>query len=49
MLYIADVQSFEAIHSEIEKIVVVDELVDNWTYPLIQPHLIQEAQSRGFL
>ena len=49
MLYMADVQSFEAIHSEIEKIIIVEELVDNWTYPLIQPHLIQEAKSRGFL
>ena len=49
MLYIADVYTFEAFHSEIEKIIVVDELVDNWTYPLIQPHLIQEAQNRGFL
>ncbi len=49
MLYVADIYSFEEIHSEIEKIIVVDELVDNWTYPLIQPHLIKEAQKRGFL
>lgn len=49
MLYIADIFSFEELHSEIEKIVVVDELVENWTYPLIQPKLIEEAQRRGFL
>ena len=49
MLYIADIHSFGEIHSEIEEIVVVDNLVENWTYPLIQPKLIEEAQRRGFL
>lgn len=49
MLYIADIHSFGEIHSEIEKIVVVDNLVENWKYPLIQPKLIEEAQRRGFL
>lgn len=49
MLYIADIYSFEEIHSEIEKIVILDNLVENWTYPLIQPKLIEEAQRRGFL
>lgn len=49
MLYIADIHSFGEIHSEIEKIVVVDNLVENWTYPLIQPKLIEEAQRRGYL
>lgn len=49
MLFIAAVFSFEEIHSEIEKIVISDELVDNWTYPLIQPKLIAEAQRRGYL
>ena len=42
MLYIADIYSFEEIHSEIEKIIFTDELVDDWTYPLIQPKLIEE-------
>ena len=41
MLYFADIVSFEALHSEIEKIMITDELVDNWTYPLIQPKLIE--------
>lgn len=49
MLYIADIYSFGEIHSEIEKVVVSDDLVDNWTYPLIQPRLIEEAKRRGFL
>lgn len=49
MLYIADIFSFEEIHSEIEKIIITDKLVDNWTYPLIQPKLLQETQRRGFL
>ncbi len=49
MLFIANVFSFEEINSEIEKIILVDELVDNWTYPLIQPKLIEEARNRGYL
>ena len=49
MLYIADIVSFEELHSEIEKILITDELVDNWTYPLIQPKLIEEAHKRGFI
>ena len=49
MLYFADIYFFNDIHSEIEKIVVLDNLTENWTYPLIQPKLIEEAQKRGFL
>ena len=49
MLYAADVFSFEELHSEIEKILVTDTLVENWTYPLIQPKLIEEAKNRGFV
>ncbi len=48
MLYVADVFSLSEIHSEIEKIIVTDQLVDRWTYPLIQPKLIAEAQRRGY-
>ncbi len=47
MLYVADIFSFEEIHSEIEKIVICDELIKDWTYPLIQPKLIEEASRRG--
>ena len=49
MLYFADIFSFEEIHSEIEKIVLMDELAENWTYPLIQPKLIDEARHRGVI
>lgn len=45
MLFFADVFSFEEIHSEIEKILITDNLVENWTYPLIQPKLIEEAKT----
>ncbi len=48
MLYVADVFALSEIHSEIEKIIVTDQLVDRWTYPLIQPKLIAEAQRRGY-
>lgn len=48
-LYFADVFKFEnQLHSEIEKIIITDDLIDNWTYPLIQPKLIEEAGRRGF-
>lgn len=46
MLYFADIHSFEEIHSEIEKIILMDDLVKDWTYPLIQPKLIEEAKRR---
>lgn len=49
MLFLADIVSFEEIHSEIERILITDELVDNWTYPLIQPKLLEEARNRGYL
>lgn len=49
MLFIADIVSFEELHSEIEKILITDHLVDNWTYPLIQPKLLEEAKNRGYL
>lgn len=50
MLFFADIKCFETeLHSEIEKIVVTDELPKRWTYPHIQPHLMNEAKKRGFL
>ena len=49
MLFVADVFAFEELHSEIEKILITDTLVENWTYPLIQPKLIAEAKNRGFI
>lgn len=50
MLYYAEVTSFEEeLHSEIEKILLTEELSENWTYPDIQPILIEEAARLGFL
>ena len=47
MLYYADVKEFDKeLHSEIEKIVLLDDLPMEWTYPLIQPLLIKEYQRR---
>ena len=47
MLYFADIKSFDAeIHSEMEKVVLFDDLPKEWTYPLIQPLLIEEYQKR---
>ena len=46
MLYAAEIFSFEEIHSEIEKIVLSDDLIRQWTYPLIQPKLIEEWERR---
>lgn len=50
MLYVAEIFSFEKeLHSEIESILITDKLVDDWTYPLIQPKLLNEAIRRGYL
>lgn len=49
MLYFADIRSFEEIHSEIEKIIITDSLPENWTYPLIQPFLLEHAEKLGFI
>ncbi len=47
MLYVAEVRTFEEeVHSEIEKIVLMEDLPQDWTYPDIQPYLIREAQRR---
>lgn len=49
MLYYANVRALEKeLQSEIEKIVVTDNLPETWTYPLIQPKLLAEAQKRGY-
>lgn len=50
MLYFAEVHEFEKqLHSEIEKIILTDEPVKDWTYPEIQPKLMEEAKKRGFI
>lgn len=50
MLYSARITAFEKeLHSEIEKVLLLDEIPQKWTYPLIQPRLIEEAIRRGCL
>lgn len=50
MLYFAEIREFEReLHSEIEKIILTDSFPDDWTYPLIQPKLMEKARERGFI
>ena len=43
MLYFAEITEFaKELHSEMEKVILMDELPENWTYPLIQPKLIEK-------
>lgn len=50
MFFYADIKTFEKeLHSEIEKIIITEKLVDNWTYVHIHPKLIEEAIQRGLL
>ncbi len=45
MLYYAEISSFTAINSEIEKILFTDNLNKiKWTYSLIKPELLAEAK-----
>ena len=47
MLFSADVREFEKeLHSEIERIVIRDDLPEAWTYPEIQPLLMREWERR---
>ena len=47
ILFYADVKAFEKeLHSEIERIVIRDDLPENLTYPEIQPYLMREVQKR---
>ena len=50
MLYAAEIASFEPeLHSEIEKILLLDDFSQvDWTYPDIQPRLLEEARRRGY-
>lgn len=45
MLFYADIYTFEKeLYSEIEKIDFFDKLPTQWTYPLIQPLMIEKVQ-----
>lgn len=50
MLYYAEIEEFEAeLHSEIEETIITEELPKDWTYPLIQPKLMEYARNKGFI
>ena len=49
LLCYADIYSFGNIDSEIEKIIITDELPTNWTYPKIQPYLLVELEKRSII
>ena len=47
MLCFAEITEFvKELHSEMEKVVLMDELPKDWTYPLIQPKLIEKWSRR---
>ena len=46
MLYYADIAKFDELPGyEIEKIELFDKLPDNWTYPEIQPKLLEKVDN----
>ena len=49
LLCYADIYSFGSIDSEIEKIIITDELPTHWTYPTIQPYLLAELEKRSIV
>lgn len=49
-LFFAEITAFAPeLHSEMERIELMDTPPGEWTYPLIQPKLLQEARRRGIL
>lgn len=49
-LFFAEIESFEdELHSEIERIELMEDLPSRWTYPLIQPRLIDELKRRSII
>ena len=44
MIFTSDIRTFEKeLHSEMEKIIITNELPDNWTYPLIYHRFFEVA------
>ena len=47
MLYAAEIETFQGqLHSEMEQVLRLDQLPTRWTYPEIQPRLVEEYQRR---
>lgn len=50
LLCYAEISEFSGkLDSEMEKVILMDELPTDWTYPLIQPSLIEEFERRDCL
>ena len=51
LLCFAEITEFaKELHSEMEKVVLMDKLLENWTYPLIQPKLKEKyLQMKNFV
>ena len=48
MLYCAEITALDSgLHHEIREICLMGGLPERWTYPLIQPKLMEEARRRG--
>ena len=46
MLYYADIKTFGKLEYEIEDVVITENMPSLWTYPQIQPYLLEEAIRR---
>ena len=50
VLFYAQIERFDTeLHFEIERVILSPSLPENWTYPLIQPKLVEKAQETGFV
>ena len=50
LLSYAEIKAFESVlHSKIEKIILTDEPVAEWTYPEVQPLLLAELKKRNII
>lgn len=48
MFFFATIEEFEGeLHNEIESLLITEDVPANWTYPLIQPKLLEYAQTAG--
>ena len=47
MLYAAEIESFQGqLHSEMEQVLLLEQLPTRWTDPEIQPRLVEEYRRR---
>ena len=47
MLYTAEIETFQGqLHSEMERVLLLEQLPTRWTYPEIQPRLVEEYRRR---